>query len=78
MIISEQIRAARAMLKLTAKELADKAGLSLPTVQRMESDGGIESAKGKSLLAIQHALEDAGIVFIQADERFGAGVRLKL
>lgn len=65
------------MLKWTAKDLATKAELSLPTVQRMESEGGIESAMGKSLIAIQTALEKAGIVFIDRDANGGPGVRLK-
>lgn len=76
MITSEQIRAARAMLKWTAKGLATQAGLSLPTIQRMEGDGGIESATGKSLIAVQQALEKAGIQFIP-ENGGGAGVRLK-
>lgn len=76
MITPEQIRAARAILKWTAKELSEKAGLSLPTVQRMERDHGTDNSLGKNVMSIQRALEDAGIQFIP-ENGGGAGVRIK-
>jgi len=77
MINQEQIRAARAMLKWTSKDLAEKANLSLPTIQRMEGKKGTGSSLGKNLIAVQKALEKAGIIFIAADDNNGAGVRFK-
>jgi transcriptional regulator with XRE-family HTH domain len=69
MISPEQIRAARAMLKWPAKELAEKAVLSVPTVQRIESGA---DAMGTTIQAIEKALEAAGIEFLPDN-----GVRLR-
>ena len=76
MITSEQIRGARAMLRWSAKQLAEQAGLSWPTVQRMESTQGVPSGLSKNLELVQRALEGAGIIFIDEDDA-GPGVRLK-
>ena len=76
MITAEQIRGARAMLRWSAKQLAEQAGLSWPTVQRMESTQGVPSGLSKNLELVQRALEGAGIIFIDEDDE-GAGVRLK-
>ncbi len=75
MITAEQIRGARAMLRWSAKQLAEQAGLSWPTVQRMESAQGVPSGLSKNLELVQRTLEDAGIIFIDQDE-LGPGVRL--
>lgn len=64
MITPSQIRAARGMLKWSAQELADKAGIALQTVQRMERDGGVDKATGKNVRLVQEILEGAGIIFI--------------
>ena len=76
MITAEQIRGARAMLRWSAKQLAEQAGLSWPTIQRMESAQGVPSGLSKNLELVQRALEGAGIIFIDEDDE-GAGVRLK-
>ena len=76
MLHAQQIRAARAMLRWTAKELAEKAGVSLITIQRMESAEGVPGGLAKNLAAVQRALEEAGIVFLAADGSGGPGVRL--
>ena len=76
MITAEQIRGARAMLRWSAKQLAEQAGLSWPTVQRMESTQGVPSGLSKNLELVQRALEDAGVIFIDEDE-LGPGVRLR-
>ncbi len=76
MITAEQIRGARAMLRWSAKQLAEQAGLSWPTVQRMESTRGVPSGLSKNLELVQRALEGAGIIFIDQDE-LGPGVRLR-
>ena len=76
MITAEQIRGARAMLRWSAKQLAEQAGLSWPTVQRMESTQGVPSGLSKNLELVQRALEGAGIIFIDEDDE-GPGVRLK-
>ena len=76
MITSAQIRGARAMLRWSAKKLADKSDVSWPTVQRMESAEGVPSSQSRTLQLIQTTLEDAGIVFIE-ENGGGPGVRLK-
>jgi transcriptional regulator with XRE-family HTH domain len=75
MLTSDQIRAARALVRWSAQDLAEKAGVGISTVQRMENAFGVPSASGKNLAAVQRALESAGVVFISANGG-GAGVRL--
>jgi transcriptional regulator with XRE-family HTH domain len=77
MILIEQLRAARGLLGWSQTELARQAGLSLPTVKRVEREGGdgpyvSEEARNK----LRVTLERAGIEFI-AENGGGAGVRLK-
>ncbi|MDH3233424.1 MAG: helix-turn-helix domain-containing protein [Alphaproteobacteria bacterium] len=76
MIVADQIRAARALLRWSARELAEKSGVSLPTIQRMEAATGVPSAMARSIVAITSALESAGIEFID-ENGGGAGVRFK-
>ncbi len=76
MITAEQIRGARAMLRWSAKKLAEESGLSWPTIQRMESAEGVPSGLSKNLELVQRCLENAGVVFIDEDDE-GPGVRLK-
>ncbi len=61
MLISEQIRAARALLGWSARELADRTGLHSTTVQRMEAGSGLVNGNIRSIRRIQEALEAAGI-----------------
>jgi ribosome-binding protein aMBF1 (putative translation factor) len=74
MIAGPHILAARALLGWSAAELAEKARLSYPTVQRAESAQGIPSMKTTNLFAIQRALEIAGIVFSTDGDN---GVKMK-
>ncbi len=74
MITSGQIRAARALLKWTGKELAASSGVAFSTLMRLETGEGVPAAQAKTLAAIQKAFEDAGIEFIGTPES-GAGVR---
>jgi transcriptional regulator with XRE-family HTH domain len=76
MLMSDQIRAARALLRWSAQDLAGKAGIGISTVQRMENAEGVPSASGKNLEAVQRALERAGVEFI-TENGGGPGVRLK-
>jgi transcriptional regulator with XRE-family HTH domain len=64
MIISEQIRAARAALKWTIDDLSIKADVSVRTIKRIESLDGVPPSHTQTLQAIQQALEAAGIEFI--------------
>jgi len=76
MITGPQIRAARGLLRWSARELAEKSGVSLPTIQRMESAEGVPSASAKSVDAIQRAMERAGVEFIP-ENGGGDGVRFR-
>ncbi|MEA1674102.1 helix-turn-helix transcriptional regulator [Nitrospirillum sp. BR 11163] len=76
MITSDQIRAARALIRWSAEDLAARSGVGLSTIRRMETAEGIPSASGKNLAAVQKALEAAGVLFIQENGE-GPGVRLR-
>ena len=75
-LTGEQIRAARAVLRWRAIELAEKAGVGLSTVQRAEQGDGPVTMIRANADAIRRALEAAGIEFIP-ENGGGAGVRLK-
>lgn len=76
MITSDQIRAARAMLRWTGRELAENSGVGFSTLMRLETDSGVPNSHVKTLEALKKAFEDAGIEFIGTPEQ-GAGVRWK-
>jgi transcriptional regulator with XRE-family HTH domain len=75
MLISSQVRMARAALGISVRELAEKSGIADSTILRFETGkGGILAA---NLSRIQLTLEEAGIIFIDASEEGGPGVRLR-
>src|SRR4030081_3526670 len=80
MITGAQMRAARALLDIDQRELAQRSGLSLPTIQRMESSGGVVRGNVDSLMKLVDALAAAGIELIAegaASHDGGRGVRLE-
>jgi transcriptional regulator with XRE-family HTH domain len=80
MITGAQMRAARALLGLDQRKLAALAGLSLPTIQRMESSDGVVRGNVDSLMKLVDALAAGGIELIgdgAASSSGGRGVRLK-
>ncbi|MGC8201759.1 helix-turn-helix domain-containing protein [Aliiroseovarius sp. PTFE2010] len=81
MITGPQMRAARALLGIDQKVLAELAGLSVPTIQRMEASSGNVRGVVDSLTKVVEALELAGIELIAegtASTALGRGVRLKV
>lgn len=76
MMTSEQIRAARALLRWEQKDLAIASGVSLPTIKRLETKPGPLNAHGPTVAALSRALEEAGIQFIP-ENGGGPGVRLR-
>jgi transcriptional regulator with XRE-family HTH domain len=64
MITAPQLRAARALLGIDQIELAERAQLSLPTIQRMETSGGLIRGNVDSLMKIIGALENLGVELI--------------
>ena len=80
MITAAQLKAARALLGMDQRTLADVAGLSLPTIQRMEASDGTVRGNVDSLVKLIAALDAAGIELINegaVSEGGGRGVRLK-
>jgi transcriptional regulator with XRE-family HTH domain len=79
MISSGQIKAARALLNMDRRTLADLAGLSVPTIQRMESAEDVVGGSVESLVKVVEALRQAGIELIgegEISQGQGRGVRL--
>ncbi len=80
MITAGQIRASRALLGIDQRALAEAAGLSLPTIQRMEASDGVVRGNVNSLMKLIAALESLGIELMTdngVSSGGGRGVRLK-
>jgi predicted transcriptional regulator len=80
MLTATQLRAARALLGIDQRDLARAAGLSVPTIQRMEASADVIRCNVDSLMKLIAALEQAGIELINpgaASTGGGRGVRLK-
>jgi transcriptional regulator with XRE-family HTH domain len=80
MITAGQMRAARALLGIDQRELAQRSGLSLPTIQRMEASDGVVRGNVDSLMKLVDALAANGIELISEGANSsagGRGVRLK-
>jgi len=80
MITAAQMRAARALLGIDQRRLAALAGVSLPTIQRMEASDGTVRGVVDSLTKVVGALNAAGVELIgdeQPSTGRGRGVRLK-
>jgi predicted transcriptional regulator len=80
MMTASQLRAARALLGIDQKTLADMAGVSLPTIQRMEASDGNVRGIVETLTKVIEALNDAGVELIGENARSeagGRGVRLR-
>ncbi len=79
MITAGQMRAARALLQIDQRQLAEISGLSLPTIQRMEASEGVIRGNIDSLSKLIGALNTAGVELIgdgAASPDGGRGVRL--
>ena len=80
MITANQLRAARALLNIDQRQIAELAGLSVPTIQRMEASDGVVRGNVDSLMKLVSALENAGIELINPgvlSSTGGRGVRLR-
>jgi predicted transcriptional regulator len=74
------MRAARALAGIDQKTHAARAGVSLPTIQRMEASDGVVRGVVDTLVKVIQALESAGVELIgenQPSEAGGRGVRLR-
>ncbi|NBR10965.1 MAG: XRE family transcriptional regulator [Alphaproteobacteria bacterium] len=78
MITGLQIRAARAILKWSVRDLAEKCGVSYPTISKIEQTDGVPTGRSQTLIEIQKALEKGGIVFTGTpDDEPGVKVNIK-
>src|SRR5580658_10167928 len=80
MLTPAQLRAARALLGLDQRALAERAGVSLPTIQRMEASDGYVRGVVETLTRVVAALEREGIELISENSVStggGRGVRLR-
>lgn len=78
-LTGSQIRAARALLKWSAHDLAIKCGVSYAAIQRAESVEQMPNMQSRNLAAIKSALEAGGVVFLDAGQNRdgGPGARLR-
>ena len=80
MITAGQLRASRAIIGIDRRQLAEAAGMSQQTIQRMEASEDVIRGNVDSLMKLVGALEALGIELISADAAShsgGRGVRLK-
>jgi transcriptional regulator with XRE-family HTH domain len=80
MITPAQMRAARALLGWDQRRLAKEAGISLPTIRRMETSDGNVRGNVDSLVKVVEALDRAGVTLLaegDASPGGGRGVRMK-
>jgi transcriptional regulator with XRE-family HTH domain len=76
MLTGEQLRAARAMLKLEQAELAELSGVSAETIKRLERMDGALGANSRTLASLQSTLEREGVIFLPENGGL-SGVRLR-
>ncbi|MEQ9641670.1 MAG: helix-turn-helix transcriptional regulator [Alphaproteobacteria bacterium] len=80
MMTSAQMRAARALLAIDQRQLAELSGVSLPTIQRMEASDGTVRGVVDTLTKVVEAFDRAGVELIgdnAVSQGGGRGVRLK-
>ena len=75
MLTPEQLRAARVLIRWTRKRLSDESGVPLKTTEAFEQ--GRTSPMMRTEHKWRRALERAGVVFLDADDEWGPGVRLR-
>jgi predicted transcriptional regulator len=79
-ITAQQMRAARALAGIDQKVLAERAGVSVPTIQRLEASDGVVRGVVDTLVKVIRALEESGVELIGENRPStvgGRGVRLK-
>lgn len=75
-ITAAQLRAARALVRADQKEIADEAGVSVPTLKRLEGSEGLLSGHFDTITGLMRAYEQRGVEFIP-ENGGGAGVRFR-
>jgi len=77
MLTGEQIRAARALVRMEQAELAGRSGVSLPSIKRLEATKGPLATLAATEEALRRAFGEASVIFLDADQAGGPGVRLR-
>jgi transcriptional regulator with XRE-family HTH domain len=80
MFTAAQLRAARVLLGIDQRQLAELSELSVPTIQRMEASDGVVRGNVDSLMKLIDALDKAGVELIgdnATSQGGGRGIRLK-
>jgi predicted transcriptional regulator len=70
-----QIRAARALLGISSRELAEISGVGWATIRRFELTNGIPDGRNSTFQSLRGAFESSGIEFL-GDPEHSPGVRL--
>jgi predicted transcriptional regulator len=70
-----QIKAARALLNWSQEHLATAAGISIPTIKRLEAQDGPLGGREETVTKILNSMRAAGVEFID-ENGGGPGVRL--
>jgi len=73
-ITSEQVRAARGLLRWEQRDLAEKSGVSIASIKRLERAPGQVMAHSATIVAVVEAFNAGGVEFMFGDQ---PGVRLK-
>jgi transcriptional regulator with XRE-family HTH domain len=76
MFTGAQVRMARAYLRWSIAELAEKSGVGISTIQRIEGEDGFPAARGGNIDAVYKTLVAAGVTFLPENDE-GIGVRGK-
>jgi transcriptional regulator with XRE-family HTH domain len=76
MLTAEQLRAARALLRIEQADLAERSGVSLATIKRFEAMDGPIKARTETVALLWAALDALGVIFIPRNGD-DVGVRLR-
>ena len=74
-ITSAQLRAARALIRWSAQELAERSHVGVATIRRAENKEGPIATTDANAHILRQTLEEAGVVFVNENGE-GPGVRL--
>jgi transcriptional regulator with XRE-family HTH domain len=76
MLFAGQLRAARALIGWNQLELAEKSGVGISTIRRLEAQQGVLRGMSDTIWKLRKTLEEAEIIFIDGDGSTGPGVKL--
>ena len=74
---SEQLKAARALVRWSQEDLAKACGIGIATIRRLEAKPGELGGRHENVMRLRQTLERNGVVFLDDDGQIGCGVRLR-